>query len=502
MARIAESRRLRRPGALLAALLPLAVGAQQLAMEPVPPTPVAANPAEGKALYERHCAQCHGGDGKGDGPAADFVYPRPRDFTLAVFKLRSTPTGQLPTDHDLFRVISEGMPGTSMPGWRKFLSERERWQLVHHVKTLDTLDLFKEEAPKEQVTVTGAPKITPELIARGRALYVANKCGDCHGALGRGDGPSALTQKDDWGHAIRPVNFTKGWRFRGGDRIEDIYRTFTTGFNGTPMPSFVKAIPEAADRWALAAYVKSLTQPRRAGEVIRALRAGSGVPADPWDARWDETPAVDILLAGQIVLEPRWFTPAHDVLAVRALYDERELALLLEWDDGTHDRAPGRPADQVAVQFPARLAADAKPFFMLGDARHPVDRWLWNAATGLSRASAAGARSITTRPPGALSAAGAYREGQYRVVLRRPLAAAEAGDIEFEPGVFAPIAFQLWDGHNGEEDMKMAISAWYSLRLEPPVPRSAYLWPLAAGVLALGGQIALASRLRRRRERS
>jgi len=118
---------------LIAALLAssaFAGDAPKMKMESVRATPVAADPAAGKKLYQRWCTQCHGDEGKGDGPAAEFVYPRPRDFTLALFKVRSTPSGQLPTDHDLFKVISEGLPGTSMPAWNKYLSENERWRKV------------------------------------------------------------------------------------------------------------------------------------------------------------------------------------------------------------------------------------------------------------------------------------------------------------------------------------------------------------------------------------
>jgi DMSO reductase family type II enzyme heme b subunit len=472
-----------------------------LKMEPVKPTPVAADAAAGKALYERYCVQCHGAEGKGDGPAADLVYPRPRDFTLAIYKVRSTPSGGLPTDHDLFRVISEGLPGTSMPAWKKFLGDAERWQLVHHVKTFDTLEIFKDEAPKEEVSIAGAPAVTPELVARGKAIYQDKKCWQCHGALGRGDGESAEGMKDEWGHPIRPVNFTKGWRYRGGDRIEDIYRTFTTGFNGTPMPSFVDAIPAAEDRWALAAFVKSLTRAPRFGQVLNARAVAGEIPADPDAPAWEAAEFVDFPLAGQIIVKPRWFKPAHDVITARALYNEGEVAVLLEWDDGTHSRGDrGKPADQAAVQFPAAATpADEKPYFVLGDARNPVDTWRWSAAGGLSRFVASGAAKLDARDPGSMRAAGGYKDGQYRVILRRPRKAADAREVEFAPGRFVPIAFQLWDGEQGEEGLKMALSSWYYLLLEPTTPATVYLWPLAVGLLAVGGEVALIRRLRRRK---
>lgn len=493
--------------ALLALALASAAGAPRAAdpnlkTEPVKATPVTEDSSAGKALYARYCTQCHGDEGKGDGPAADFVYPRPRDFTLALYKVRSTPSGQLPTDHDLFNVISEGLPGTSMPAWNKYLSENERWQLVHYVKTFDTLGLFKDEAPKQRIAVGSPPQMTPELIVRGKELYRSKKCWECHGKDGRGDGEKADTQKDDWGFPIRPVNFTKSWRFRAGDRVEDIYRTFTTGFNGTPMPSFVDAIPAAEDRWALAAFVKSLSRPQKTGQVLRARAVETEIPSDPWARQWEEIDYLDFPLAGQIIVKPRWFKPGHDVITARALYSAQEVAILLEWDDGTHNRGErGKPADQVALQFPAeKVTADEKPYFILGNAKRPVDYWFWNAADGLRRFTAEGAQKLAPRDAGSLSAKGEYRDGQYRVILRRPRKAASEHEVEFEPGRFVPVAFHLWDGEQGEEGLKMAISSWYYLLLEPPVPSTVYLWPLLAGCFAFGGELWFMRRLRRRRE--
>lgn len=483
---------------LIAAAPLLAAAAPAVKMEPVAPTPVAADLEAGKKLYQRWCTQCHGAEGKGDGPAADFVYPRPRDFTLAIYKVRRTPSGALPTDHDLFNIISEGLPGTSMPAWKRFIPEADRWQLAHYVKTFDSLGLFKDEAPKEQVAIDKPPEITAELVARGKQLYQDKKCWQCHGKLGRGDGPSAAGQKDEWGHPIRPVNFTKSWRFRGGNRTLDIYRTFTTGFNGTPMPSFVDAIPAAEDRWALAGYVKSLARPLKTGQVLRAAFVAGEIPADAQAQAWEDAEPTDFPLAGQVIQEPRNFQPMHDVITARALYNERELAILLEWDDGTNNAgAGGKPADQVALQWPAAaLEGSEKPYFVLGDARNAVDLWRWNAAQGLARASANGADRQTPRDAGQVSAQGSYQDGQYRVILRRPLQPGD-GSPAITPGQFVPVAFQLWDGDNGEEGMKMSLSTWYHVLAQPATPKSAYLWPAGLGLLTLGGEFWLLRRRRR-----
>jgi len=485
---------------LLLAAPAFAADAPKFKTEPVKPTPVAADLEAGKKLYGRWCAQCHGDEGKGDGPAADFVYPRPRDFTLAMFKVRTTPSGALPTDHDLFNIIGKGLPGTSMPAWEKFIPENDRWQLVHYVKTFDSLGLFKEEPVKEQVVIDAPPKVTPELTAKGKALYEQKKCWQCHGMGGRGDGPSASGMKDEWGFPIRPVNFTKSWRFRGGDRLEDIYRTFTTGFNGTPMPSFVDAIPAADDRWALAAFVKSLARPQKTGQVLRAGFVAGEIPADPYARAWEDAAFTDFPLAGQIIREPRWFQPMHDVVTARAMYNDKEIAILIEWDDGTQNKGEGgKPFDQVALQWPAgALGGSEKPYFLHGDAKHAVELWRWNPAQGLARATANGAGKEKPIEAGGVVAQGSYKDGQYRVILRRPLDKVSPGDTAIAPGQFVPIAFQLWDGDNGEEGLKMSLSTWYYLLPQPATPPTVYLWPFGVGFLALGGEVWLLRRMRRR----
>ena len=71
----------------------------------------------GKAVYERHCVECHGTSGRGDGPSAAFLVPRPRDFTTGKYKIRTTETGSVPTDDDLIRSVRQGLYGTAMPAW-------------------------------------------------------------------------------------------------------------------------------------------------------------------------------------------------------------------------------------------------------------------------------------------------------------------------------------------------------------------------------------------------
>ena len=111
-----------RPGLIQVALVPSAT---------LPSSPDLV--ALGRKTYEKECLACHGKDGNGEGEAAYLLYPRPRDFTSGQFRLVST-WDSVPTDEDLFRTISRGMPGSAMPSWAQ-LPERTRWGLVHYVKS-------------------------------------------------------------------------------------------------------------------------------------------------------------------------------------------------------------------------------------------------------------------------------------------------------------------------------------------------------------------------------
>ena len=94
------------------------------------------NPADGGQLYAARCASCHGTSGRGDGPVAALLKPRPRDFTSGRYKLRSTETGSLPTDEDIARSITDGLHGTAMPSWQPFIPAEQVGALVSHLKTL------------------------------------------------------------------------------------------------------------------------------------------------------------------------------------------------------------------------------------------------------------------------------------------------------------------------------------------------------------------------------
>jgi cytochrome c oxidase cbb3-type subunit 2 len=222
--------------------------------------------ARGKAIYLRRCVGCHGVDGDGNGPAATFLDPRPRNFTLGSFKFRSTPSGSLPTDGDLYRTITRGVRWTAMPTWHE-LPEKDRLAVITYVKTFSAR--WREERPEPAVALPDPPRATADLLGRGKALYAEAKCWECHGEGGKGDGPSAAQLTDDLGFRIRPTDFTRG-QFKGGGDVRDLFRAMSTGLDGTPMPSFGDSMTED-ERWAISYYVLSLSALRDplTGERLR-----------------------------------------------------------------------------------------------------------------------------------------------------------------------------------------------------------------------------------------
>lgn len=337
--------------------------------------------ADGKALYAKHCATCHGAAGKGDGPAAEYLAPQPRDLTSGTYKLTSCASGDLPTDEDLLRTITRGMPGSAMPAF-EHLSEQDRRALVAYIKTLATVqdegrtvNLFELYGPPRVIVPGKPPEQTPERIALGRKAYDRMQCASCHGDSGVGDGPSASTLVDKWGFPIPPANFTRGI-FKGGDTVSDIYMRFTTGMNGTPMPSFEDNLTQE-ERWALAYYVQSLVK-----KDVKPLRHHSGrdivarrvreVPLDPLCADWERAAALDVPV---MLLWQR--AEATNYVTVRALVSDSQIGFLLEWDDATVDGSALRPqdfTDAAAVMF--NLTSDAGDITM-GSKNGPVNIWQW-----------------------------------------------------------------------------------------------------------------------------
>jgi mono/diheme cytochrome c family protein len=231
-----------------------------------------ANSGRVKYDYRRYCVGCHGELGDGNGEVAQWLdppmWPKPRDFQLGIFKCRSTPTGTLPTDEDLFDTIARGLDRSAMPQWNTFTNE-QRADLVAWVKHFSPR--FVSEKPGTPIQIAPEPEVTAERIKAGREVYARVQCWKCHGVLGEANGPSASTLQDDLGRPIAAFNFTEGSRPKCGSSDQDIYRIFMTGLDGTPMPSFADNIkPDEA--WDLVFYLRALMpQPSKEKDIAKQL---------------------------------------------------------------------------------------------------------------------------------------------------------------------------------------------------------------------------------------
>jgi len=241
-----------------------------------------------KLPYRRYCAGCHGDLGDGQGENTPWLDPKPRNFTLATFKCRSTPTGTLPLDSDLYNSVGRGFTNSNMPIWNA-LSNQDRANLVAIIKTFSPR--WQKEKAGDPIKVPSEPPVTIESISHGKALFTKLECWKCHGPEGKGDGPSASTLTDSQDNPIRPYNFAAGTndsRFKCGSTNEDIYKIFMTGVDGTPMPSFADTI-QPNDAWDLVHFLRVLQVHRHGKENDVLKAAGGNIP--PYVEKQAEAPS-------------------------------------------------------------------------------------------------------------------------------------------------------------------------------------------------------------------
>jgi len=253
---------------------------------------------EGKVAYKTFCIGCHGEAGDGNGVAARFLDPRPRNFINTRFKFSSTRAGQLPTVEDLRGTIIGGLKGSAMPGW-DMLPARTVTALVAYIKTFSPK--WQEKSPASAIPAVDDPyrssKDKSEAIARGEALFHGfATCWTCHPSyvstqkineyLVEMENPTRDVFRDHLfqpegkpnseGEMVYPPDFKRDF-VRAGAHVEVLYRSISAGISGTAMPTWVDSmdvmsshdsnvkLTSSADLWALAYYVQSLvlTRPAR-----------------------------------------------------------------------------------------------------------------------------------------------------------------------------------------------------------------------------------------------
>lgn len=287
----------------------------------------------GAAVYQERCAACHGATGDGAGPAAEYMYPRPRDYRRGVFKFASTPYGSKPRREDLLRTLRQGAKGTSMPSFA-LLADDDLEAVLDYVLVLThrgeletqlaveaanedeisdeavddavslIIDQWKEAEGAKVWPVTQAPPYSEESVEKGKQAFLTEEAGcfKCHGKDGTGK-TSENTQgfKDVWGFQTRAADLTSGM-FHGGNLPDDIYRRIYSGINGTPMPSFKSKLEKEPETfWHLVHYVQFVSGDRRR-QVLKQqreyLQRGGAKPAeeetsDERDASAGDEPSAD-----------------------------------------------------------------------------------------------------------------------------------------------------------------------------------------------------------------
>ena len=249
----------------------------------------------GATVYKHMCVFCHGENGNGGGKAMAYLYPWPRDFRQGVFKYRTTPFGSIPLDQDIYRTISRGVPGTSMPAWGGALTEDEIWGAVEYVKTFSKR--FISDKPREPITIASVPASTPESIERGKKVYQQMRCARCHGTDLKGDGPIANELYDIWDHRVFIYDLTDPNTYKFGFDQKDLFLILTTGIDGTPMKSYNHLTD--AERWDLASFIESEIEkekykPAQYEIDLTTYSIDQEIDMDPGNPLWENIPVQNI----------------------------------------------------------------------------------------------------------------------------------------------------------------------------------------------------------------
>lgn len=465
----------------------------------------------GRNIYLHMCVYCHGSDGNGGGTATDYLYPWPRDFRKGIFKFRSTPTGTLPKDEDLYRTIIHGVPGTSMPAWGDALSPQDTWALVNLIKSFS--DRFRNEAPGKSLNIKPLPS-SKNLIAKGKKLFVKHKCNDCHGDTGQGNGRLAESLMDAWKHAVFVHDITNPNYFKAGHDPKDIFRTISTGLDGTPMSSYAH-LPEE-DRWALVHFIRSnFRKGFLKGEFetdVMSYQIPYEIDTNPDSPVWKNVRSTNLVLRP---LSAR--RNAIEILNVASVNNGEVLAVRLKWKDPTKNGfMEGRAdvfTDGVAVQLALgdvtlHTHGHNEPFFGMGNRGKPVNIWHWKAgleetmeatedseySTGgvdmdalifggvmsnpvtklgttqqnaVEELNSEGFGSITPQPAEYqnVEGSGVWKDGEWTVVFTRTFAVSGKWDAVLDKKEPLLVAFAVWDGEKEDRNGRKVISVWQRLNI-------------------------------------
>lgn len=410
------------------------------------------DPESAQLLYVKHCLACHGSNGHGDGPASEFLFPKPRAFRDSPLRFSNTPT-------EIIQTIRQGIPRSAMPGFSGVLANAEIAGLARLVgeMTKQAGDAGKLAQSAKRPLVSAPPYFSDGVVWHGSSLYRSMGCVGCHGATGHGEGIEGLL--DSMGKPVRPADLASGL-YKSGQRPEDLFRTIISGVPGTPMPAYGAMLTDD-QVWALVAYIQRLAPARFYGQV-----SGVELHVQTADERMLTNPA-----------HMGWLDVKDDMIAMRPLWSRLEdtvtvsasviragdsIGVRLRWDDATCDvnQDSGRFPDGVAIMFarsdevpplPMAIAVEQQPTSL------PVNIWHWkasrqfDASTGSRhdadepRVLSDGSYHLFGPPPaGTAMAPPAPLEGDQDLRLADPLyrTAVAAGNIHSDPALVSRAALE------------------------------------------------------------
>ena len=502
----------------------------------------------GKQLYLKYCAQCHGEKGGRRRLRHPASAPQARELHDGQVQgphdsQRRAPDPSGPRQHHQARHALHVDARLARPLRPGSVGSR----LLHH-DLLPRL-LEPENAPSRSSSRARRDRRTSP-SSSGRSSTKRHRLRRSATARSvAGDGPSAPTLKDDWGHPIRAANLAQSWTFRGGSSREDIFRTMSTGFNGTPMPSFVRrALSPSSDGRSPTTSSRSRAS-NGPGYTNLVIAKHVQDPIDLEEGRRElrRRAVARFPIVGQIMEPGRAFHPPRRRVTVQAIYDAESIALLVRWHDMSAEKTgkngPSlpvppeerrkKPRRRGAAQSGARRSATRRSRRprpgsagsvcrggSAGHRRHPSSptrsrsrflrrcrrapasptsssatprtRWISGSSIWPARirfSSPAGKRGHRAERRGDLTGVASYDQGEWSVIFKRPL--RPTSGAAFSPGEFMPIAFSVWDGFSRERGNRRGLTLWYSLYVEPENVPSAVGPMIRTALVILAIELAL-----------
>lgn len=192
---------------------------------------------------------------------------------------------------------------------------------------------------------------------------------------------------------------------------------------------------------------------------------------DPSSPAWLSVAPVTVPVYPQIGVPPASAPTGVSAVKLRAQYSAKTIALHLEWPDDkpAKEGGVGRFADAAAVQWPRRYGAgELLPYVGMGHAGAPVALWFWRADGTVQTLAAEGFGTLTIQPPEGLEARGEWKDGIWRVVFARALAATGEHSLSLAPTQLGmlPLSVAVWNGEATERDGLKRLSSWQLLRFE------------------------------------